>query len=294
MAGPVSSRGLPWLQSDSPLVLCSHQEGLWAKPLHPESGHSSISQGKSLPTLLPPSSDLCRVLEEEPFLPAWLPPIHTPPELIWGLSHRKVSLSFSFLSPRTSSPQGPLHCRPPSGGVAFEPGSARLPISPQQKIPHVSWAVSAEPSLSQPGCEAAWQQLEGEPERANLGAGPLPVIPAGPRAGGSEPSPHRLTVSGWDSARAPRGWTDPWLAASQLHLNPSCPVPEGSMRRGPEALHLALLRASRDHRLHLPQKTLEPKLWGWGVDAAPDLGFPLEARATAAHTAGEAENPSLP
>ena len=139
-------------------------------------------------------------------------------------------------------PQGPLHCRPPSGGVAFEPGSARPLISPQEKTPHVSWAVSAEPSFRQPGCEAAWQQLEGEPGGSQLPGWPpaRPIPPAPGRGGVRALSPSLLSPAGIPPralrVRLRAGGPDPpAVCCSQLHLNPLLPGPEGGSSGGARA-----------------------------------------------------------
>lgn len=147
-------------------------------------------------------------------------PAHTPSELFCGeSSHRKVgSTRLAGLSPELILPQGCLGCRPPSGRWHLNWAGARPPTSLQEKIPPISSAGSAEPTLSQRSCQAAWQRREGSLEDAGFRAGPLPTPSCG-RPGGEGSGPLPIAPgSGRDSAprtprRAPRprpgppGWS---------------------------------------------------------------------------------------
>lgn len=222
-------QGPPRAEPDAPLVLCSHQEGLWAKPPTPRSGHS-ISQGEGfLRRSLTSSSVLCRVLEEERLLPTLAPQYTHSFRAHLGrlLTQKGRSPKAGWLGPRTYSPSGiPKLQASLRARWHLNWAGARPPISPQDKIPHVvSSAVSTEPRLSQPGFEAAWQQREGGAWRKPAsGLAPCRPNPAGPRAGRG-PGPLPIAPgSGRDSAgRAPRSARSEWIRPTSWPRQPAPP-----------------------------------------------------------------------
>ena len=215
LAGPVSSRGLPWLRQVPHWSSAAIRRDSGQSPPIPRSGHS-IFQGESFLHCSPtPSSDLCRVLEEEPLLPSLATPNTHSSRAHLGrlLTQKGRSPKAGFLGHRTSSPSGipTLQASLRQGGIRTGRRST-TDFSPREN-PSCLLGSECRASLGQPGCEAAWHQLEGEPRGSQLPgwppAGPIPPAPG--RGGVRGPLPI-APGSGRDSApraprSAPRGWT---------------------------------------------------------------------------------------
>ena len=215
MAGPVSSRGLPWLSQVPHWSSADIRTDSGQSPPIPRSGHS-ISQGESFLHCSPtPCSDLCRVLEEEPLLPSLAPPNTHSSRAHLGrlLTQKGRSPKAGFLGPRTSSPSGTptLQASLRWGGIR----TGQRPTTDFSPRENPSRLLGSECGTKFP---SAW--LRGSLAAARGGAwrkpasglAPCPPNPAGPRAGRG-PSPLPIApVSGRDSApraprSAPRGWT---------------------------------------------------------------------------------------
>lgn len=228
-------------------------------PPIPRSGHS-ISQGKSFLHCSPtPSSDLCRVLEEERLLPSLAAPNTHSSRAHLGrlLTQKGRSPKAGFLGPRTSSPSGT-----PTLQASLRQGGIRTGQPPTTDFSPRENPSRLLGSECRTKSQSAWLRGSlaaargGGLKEASFRAGPLPAQSRWPQGGeGSEPSPHRSGLRlGFSPARSARvDLTHQLAAAASSTLTPSCPVRRGALAVGLER-SLALLPVGSEGppRLHLP------------------------------------------
>lgn len=205
---PVSSRGLSGLsQIPSLLVLSSHQEGLWAKPSHPQVRTQHLAREGFLD---------CSILQTRASSRSWRKesPPQIPPNTYSFRAHLGRLLTqkgplykTGWLGPRTDSPLGIPRLQASLRWVAFEPGRrSTTDFSPRKEsLPSVRQGAqngrSASLAVRRLGSSEreAWMRPASE-------LAPCRLYPAGPEVGRGLGPLNIAPSSDRDSARRAQRW----------------------------------------------------------------------------------------